>query len=86
MINSDICATCEFIEQPETCRSCADTNDSVGWYPCYEVTEHFGENSDIYFELNWNMYGCFGSYDQFNPACDFKDCSLNEPCKIRKEN
>ena len=86
MINSDICATCEFIDQNEGCEGCNDENGSMGWSPCQLLTDCLGDDSILYAELNWNMYGCFGSYDQFNPACDFKDCSLNEPCKIRKEN
>jgi hypothetical protein len=85
MVDYDECLTCEYIEQPDACQGCNEATEHGSWQPAKILTDHFGDDSKLYTDLNWSFYGCFGSYDEFNPACDIDDCSLSEPCKKRRE-
>lgn len=86
MINSDICATCEFIDQNEGCEGCNDENGSMGWVPTQDILEYFGDDCHVYSEFNWSIYGCFSCFDVNNSACAQDDCSLSVVCEKRTLN
>ena len=71
-MKTDKCKTCWHMEQPEACRGCEESIDSEGWNPCPEIVDYFGENSDIYSELDWSDFGCFGCFDDNNKDCKKK--------------